>query len=230
MRFAWNQGEGQMYYSYAGQTAPALRRMQGVRIERMAFLYYDNLNRLLPLKPSYTSSELKRMTGVKLYLLLVNGDQWKELTSFTNIRNVQTIGVTIAKGAILPIPGPKAIKAFSLGDFYGLKKEGVVELVIKMSNAARWKVRLEFAPASKPDQIILRNFKMESPPGTIRTTGILDQTIGQNEFVNLLTLDRTGLFDYDDDQISGELVIKGSRPVVEVVRCDFDVAALFIRP
>ena len=230
MRFSWNAGDGQLYYSYAGQTAPALRRTQGVRLERLAFLYYDNLNRLLPLKPSYTSAELKRMTGVKLYLLLVKGDQWKELTSFTNIRNVQTIGVTIARGAILPLPMPKAIKAFSLGDFYGLRKEGIVELVVRTNNAARWKIRLEFAPASKPDQLILRNFKIEAPPGTIRTSGILDQAIGQNEFVNLLTVDRTGLFDYDEDQIAGELLIKGSRPIVEVARCDFEVASLFIRP
>ena len=230
MRFWWNPDEGQIYRSYAGVTKPIFSRMQGVRVERFAFLYYDNLNRLLPLGQSYSPSELKRITGVKLYLLLQKSLEHQELTSFTNVRNVQTIGATITKGSILPIPWPKEIKAFSVGDFYGLTGEGIVEFVVKTDNQPRWKVRLQFRQA-EADRILLVSFTMEAPPGTIRTSSILNQPIAQNEFVNLLGIDRSGLYDYDDDpDLSDAVLITGSNPTVEVTRCDFGVASLFIRP
>ena len=231
MRFAWSQDEKQLYRSYAGVTKPAFPRMQGVHVERLAFLYYDNLNRLLPLGQSYSQAELRRITGVKLYLLLTKGEEWKELTSFTNVRNTQTIGATIAKGSILPLPTPQAIKAFSLGDFSGLTQDGIVELVVNTTNRARWSVQLVFKTGVQPGTFTLHRFQMEAPPGTIRTSAILDQPLAQGEFVNLLGIDRSGLYDYDDDpDLKDSVLIKGANAVVEVTRCDFGTASLFIRP
>jgi len=231
LRFSWNPDEGQVYRSYGGVTQPVLRHMQGVRVERAAFLYYDNLNRLLPLGQSYSLAEVRRITGTKIYLLLTKRDQWKELTSFTNIRNVQTIGATITRGSILPLPAPKDIKAFSLGDFYGLQGDGIIELVIHVDQRPRLKMQLTFHTAEGSDRLLLHQFQIEAPPETLRTSAILNQALSQNEFVNLLSLDRTGLYDYDYDMdIKDQLVIKGHQHVVEVTRCDFSVVSLFIRP
>ena len=200
-------------------------------MELLAFLYYDNLNRLLPLGQSYSQAEMRRITGTKLYLLLTKNSQWKELTSFTNIRNVQTIGATITRGSILPLPGPKAIKAFSLGDFYGLTGDGIIELVVTADNRPRLKMQLAFQSAEASDRLILHRFQIEAPPGALRTSEIVNQTLTQNEFVNLLSLDRTGLYDYDYDMdIKDQLVVKGAHHFVEVTRCDFSVVSLFIRP
>lgn len=231
LRFSWSQSDKQIYRSYGGETAPALARMQGVAVERLAFLYYDNLNRLLPLGQTYTPAELRRITGVKLYVLLTRGEEWNELTSFTNVRNAQTIGATIAKGSVLPLPLPKAIKAFSLGDFSLLKDDGIVELVVKTGTRARWLVQVVFKKGAQADSFVLHRFQMEAPPGTIRTSAILDQPLAQGEFVNLLGLDRSGLYDYDDDQdLQDTVQIKGDNPTVEVTQCDFGTASLFIRP
>jgi prepilin-type N-terminal cleavage/methylation domain-containing protein len=231
IRFWWEADLGTVFRSYAGSSRPLVRQMRGVRIERLAFLYYDNLNRLLPMGRSYTASELRRITGVKVYLLLSRTEGWSEVTSFTNIRNVQTIGVTITVGSRLPLPSPQEIKAFSLGDFHGLRGEGLLELVVTTDERPRWKIRLEFAPGSESDQIILNRFQIEAPPGTIRTAMILNQAIAQNEFVNLLGLDRSGLYDYDDDpDLRDVVLVKGASPVVEVTQADFDVVSLFIRP
>jgi len=231
MRFSWNPDDGQLYRSYSGVTRPVLRQMQGVRVERAAFLYYDNLNRLLPLGQAYSLAEVRRITGTKIYLLLTKGSQWKELTSFTNIRNVQTIGATITRGSTLPLPPPKAIKAFSLGDFYGMQREGIIELVVHVDQRPRLKMHLTFQTVEASDRLLLRQFQIEAPPGTLRTSGILNQTLSQNEFVNLLSLDRTGLYDYDYDMdIKDQLVLKGHQYMVEVTRCDFSVVSLFIRP
>jgi len=231
MRFWWNPDAAQVYRSYADKTAPVFERMQGVKVDRLAFLYYDNLNRLFPLNQSFSPNELHRITGVKLYLLLRKGDEWKELTSFTNIRNVQTIGATITKGSMLPLPSPQAIKAFSLGDLSAITKETIVELVIRTDNRPRWKIQLEFVPGGEATRIMLRRFQIESPPGTVLTSGILNQAMAREEYVNLLAIDRSGLYDYDiDPDIKGQLVVKGNNPMVEVTRCDFATASLFIRP
>jgi len=231
VRFWLNPDDHQIYRSYAGTTEPVLKRLQGVTVERLAFLYYDNLNRLFPLGTAYSQSELRRITGVKLYLLLTKGEQWKEATSFTNVRNAQTIGATIAKGTVLPLPSPHDIKAFSIGEFTGLKDKGIVELLIKTGNKSRWQITLEFTAGQTPDRFLLHRFQIEAPPGTILTSAILDQPIAQGEFVNLLGLDRTGLYDYDEDpDIKGQLIVKGTSPAVEVTRFDFSVASMFIRP
>ena len=231
MRFWFDPQQKQVFRSYAGSTRPVSRRMNGVRVEKLAFLYYDNFNQLFPLDKSYSAAELRRVTGAKVYLSLRKGKEWKELTSFTNIRNVQTIGVTVSKGVTLPLPDPRLIKAMSLGDFSVLKKEAVVDLEIRSGGRSRWKIRLEFKPAGRESEIILHRFQIEAPKGTSRTSAILDQTISRNEFVNLLVIDRTGLFDYDDDpDIRDAVQLTEPGNSLVVTRCDFDIAAMFIRP
>lgn len=230
--FRWDPDAKRVYESYAGKTKDLLKTSQHVQTEQCAFLYYDNLNRLIPMEEeTLTSLSIKRATAVKLYLVLRRGTEFKELTSFTNVRNVTTIGATVTEGAELPMPSPVEIKAFSLGDFYGLKREGIVELVISAGGRPRWKVRLRFKRAAREEDLILERFQMEAPPGKIVTTGILEQTIAANEFVNIQTLDRTGLYDYDDDEEVRDLVvITGKDPTVTVTRLDFEGASLFIRP
>jgi len=47
-----------------------------------------------------------------------------------------------------------------------------------------------------------------------------------------MSVDRSGMYDYErDTDISGELVrIRADEVTLEVTRCDFDGALLFIRP
>ena len=79
--------------------------------------------------------------------------------------------------------------------------------------------------------LVLERFQMESPPCKILAAVILTQKISSNEFVDLLTLDRTGLYDYGQDEgVSGELAISGRDPTVTVTRLDFEGASLFLRP
>lgn len=231
--FRWDPELKRVYESYAGKTTDIIRRDQEVKVERCAFLYYDNLNRLIPMEKDGSLSKLavRRATAVKLYILLTEKGEFKELTSFTNVRNVTTIGATITEGAQLPMPSPTQIQAFSIGDFYGFKKEGVVELLIRTASKEKWKIRLKFKRAAKEEDLILERFQMESPPRKVLTSAILEQTIAANEFVSLQALDRSGLYDYDDDEDVVDLVaLVGKNPTVTVTRLDFEGASLFIRP
>ncbi len=231
--FRWDPDTRHVFESYGGKTRDLIKEHEKVRAERCIFLYYDNLNRLIPMEggDSLSSLAIKRATAVKLYILLSRANEIKELTSFTNVRNVSTIGATISEGAELPMPSAVKIKAFSLGDFYGLRRDGIVELVVAAQGTPRWKVRLKFKNAPKEEDLILERFQMEAPPGKIVTSGILEQTVAANEFVNIQTLDRTGLYDYDDDEEVRDLVvITGKNLTVTVTRLDFEGASLFIRP
>jgi hypothetical protein len=59
----------------------------------------------------------------------------------------------------------------------------------------------------------------------------MDQAMARIEFVNLLAIDRTGLFDYDDDpDIRDTVLLTGTGNVLVVTRCDFELASMFIRP
>lgn len=230
--FRWDPDAKRVYESYAGKTKDLLKSSSHVAVERCVFLFYDNLNRLIAMEgEALTPLSIKRATAVKLYLILRQKSEFKELTSFTNVRNVATIGATVSEGAELPMPTPVKIKAFSIGDFYGLRREGIIELVVSAGGRPRWKVRLKFKKAPREDDLILERFQMEAPPGKIVTAGILDQTIAANEFLNIQTLDRTGLYDFDDDEEVRDLVvITGKNLVVTVTRLDFEGASLFIRP
>lgn len=231
--FRWDPTAKKVYDSYGGKTKDLIQKEKTILVERCVFLYYDNLNRLIPMTDgeSLSSLAIKRATAVKLYLILRHDNTRWELTSFTNVRNVATIGATISEGVELPMPTPNAIKAFSLGDFYHLKKDGVVELVVRTRTHKGWKVRLKFKAAPREEDLILERFQIESPPGKILTSAILEQTIAANEFVSLETLDRTGLYDYDNDEDVNDLVnVTGANPIVTVTRLDFEGASLFIRP
>ncbi|MBI3333592.1 MAG: hypothetical protein HYZ93_05835 [Candidatus Omnitrophica bacterium] len=55
--------------------------------------------------------------------------------------------------------------------------------------------------------------------------------MSSHEFVNLQTIDRTGLYDYDDDEGIKDLVdVAGDNPTLTVSRLDFEGASVFIRP
>lgn len=231
--FRWESATWRIYESYAGKTRDILLHGDAVKVERCAFLYYDNLNRLLAFGEgkSLSSLALRRAMAVKIYLFLRLGSETKELTSFTNVRNVASIGATVTEGAQLPMPSPGVIKAFSLGDFYGFKREGLVQLLVKTRPNRSWAIQLKFKQGAKPDGLVLEKFQIESPRGKILTSGILDQEISSHEFVSLQAIDRTGLYDYDlDEGVKGQLEITGDNPTVTVTRLDFEGASLFIRP
>ncbi len=232
MAFRFDPESKKIFRSYSGKTEMIPKRLQGVETDRLAFLYYDNLNRLLPSNRSPGSSELRRITGVKVYLAFSKNQERRESTSFTNVRNVQTLGVTISKGSVVPISGPQAVRAFSMGDLSGLtKREGTVELAVKSQGRFRWKIRLQFRAGEDSSRLVLERFEIQAPIGQIRTSGIVNQPVSRSEFVDLMSIDRTGLFDYDDDEdISDTIVVPEGPNFLEVTECDFETAALFIRP
>jgi len=232
--FVWNKESRRIYFSYKGETKDLIRTMPDVKAESLRFLYYDNLNQLImPGANNLLSGEqIKRVTGVKVYLLLVKEGEWRESTSYTGVRNIQSTGVSVIEGSIIPVPASTRIKAFSMGNFFGRKRDGIIRLVIRPKDTKEWALQLKVSSdKTNPERMKVEKFQIESPPGRLLASGFVEQSFMLSEFVNLLVLDRTGLYDYDDDDGVKDFYISTEEPAfLEVERLDFDGASLFVRP
>ena len=149
-----------------------------------------------------------------------------------NIRNTQGVGVSIIEGSVVPMPSSVRIRALSLGNFFGRKKEGLVRLIIKPKNYRELVIQLKIIPdPSSSERLKVERFQMESPRGKTLVSGFINQTFMDTEFINLLTLDRSGFYDYNDDEGVGDFYIAEEEPVfLEVERLDFAGASLFVKP
>lgn len=233
--FSWNQESKRIYSSYNGETVDILKTQPETKVEKMAFIYYDNLNQMIPLTKGYLSdNQMKRATAVKVYVILSKKGDWRESVSYTNIRNISGTGVSIMEGSVVPLPSSARIKAFSIGNFFNRKKDGIVRLVVKPEKTQSWAIQLKIIPdSSSPDRLKVERFQMESPEGKMLTSSFLNQTFMNSppEFVSMQALDRTGLYDYDDDDGVDDFYISTEDPVfLEVERLDFDGASLFVKP
>ena len=232
--FSWNKGDKHIYKTYQGQTEDLLKTMPGIKVESLRFIYFDNLNQEVPRGsgPYLSQAKIKRATAVKVYLLLSRKDDWRESVSYINIRNTSGVGVSIVEGSVLPLPLSTRIKAFSIGNFFERKKEGIVRLLIKPKNYSDIVIQLTIIPdPTSSERLKVERFQIESPPGRTLTSSYLQQTFMNTEFVNLMTLDRSGFYDYDDDEAVDDFYIAEEEPIiVEVERLDFAGAALFIKP
>ncbi|MCX5711474.1 MAG: hypothetical protein NTY47_00145, partial [Candidatus Omnitrophica bacterium] len=232
--FTWNPENRHIYSFYKGETKDLLAKMQDIKVERLRFTYFDNLNQETA-APSggYLSKErAKRASAVKVYMLLAKKGDWRECASYVNVRNTQDVGVSIIEGSVIPIPSSTRIKALSIGNFYGRKRDGIVRLVIKPETCKQWGLQLRIVEdKTNPGRLIVERFQMESPLGRVLTSGQIDQSFNDFEFVNLLTMDRTGLYDYDKDNGVQDFYECEEDPVfLEVERLDFEGATLFVRP
>ncbi len=232
--FTWNHEDKHIYKTYKEKTDDILRTIPEVKVERLLFMYYDNLNQQIAAGSAgyLTAEQIKRATAVKIYLFLTRKGDWRESVTYTNIRNAQGVGVSIMEGTVVPVPSSKRIKAFSVGNFFNRKREGIVRFVIKPKDSKYWAVQLKIIPdPQSSERLKVERFQIESPPGKTLASSFLDQTFMSSEFVNLLAIDRTGMYDYDDDEgIEDFYIIEEDPVMLEVERLDFDGAALFIRP
>ena len=230
--FAWDSKTKRVFETYNGKTEDIIKRDDKTKIYALSFMYYDNLNQ--PVNTSggeFSVNDLRKITGVKIYIFAARKSDWLETTTYTNIRNVSSIGVSIVAGSEVPIPTTDKIKAFSIGNFYGgAGKDNVITLLATPKKGKAWRIMLKISKESE-NKMQVDYFQMEYPPGTKVASMYVELPFYADEFVNLMTLDRTGKYDYDEDTSIYDIVHVISAPVIlKVERCDFDGAQLFVRP
>ena len=232
-RFSWDPVSKGVYETYNKVTKDLLGKDRATKIYNLSFMYYDNLNQPIQAQGGSLSVEnLKRVTGVKIYLFAARKHEWIETTTYTNIRNVSSIGMSIIAGSEVPMPISEKMRGFSIGNFYGgSAKDNVITLIAVPEKGKSWSITLKISKGDEGDLMMVDYFQMEYPPGTVISSGYVEQSFHADEFVNLLTLDRTGRGDYDLDTNINDFVNVEHGPVIlKVQRCDFDGAQLFVRP
>ncbi len=228
----WDTVSEKVYETYNGISKDLTSRDEATKVRNLTFIYYNNLNEPIKINSgSLTVNELKRVTGVKVYLFTTRGDEWQETTTYTNIRNVSTIGISIHAGVEVPILTSDKIKAFSLGNFFGGgTKDNTIILLTKPSLGKSWRIKLKISK-TEGDSMKVDYFQMEYPPGNTVASSYNGPEFHEDEFINLMALDRTGRYDYDDDTNIDDFVNVLQGPVIlKVERCDFSGAQLFLRP
>ncbi|OIO79128.1 MAG: hypothetical protein AUJ89_05505 [Candidatus Omnitrophica bacterium CG1_02_43_210] len=233
--FYWDKDNKKVYETYNGATKELIEHNPGVKVEGVYYMYFDNLNQpVIPKQDGFVSKdELKKITAVKIYLFLSRNNEWQESTSFTNIRNVGSTGVSITAGTKIPMPLPDKIRAFSVGNLFGPRQSNnnQISFTATPNKGSTWKITIWVAKTGD-NMLNFMRYAIEYPPGKIVNSSYVNQKFAPEEFINLMSVDRSGMYDYErDTDISGELVrIRADEVTLEVTRCDFDGASLFIRP
>jgi len=231
--FSWEEGDQRIYSTFDGKTTDMLKHDKTTKIEYLKFIYYDGLNQLVEVPAGETTlpqKDLNRVTAVKVYLRVRKGPEVKEQTSFINIRSTLGGGIAITEGTVIPMPNSQDIRAFYIGNFQGVKGPATLELDVEPKMGTIWRVRLDLAPAGKED-MVLTNFSIQYPPGTPVFSDRPYKRFSARDSLNLLTIDRSGRYDYDDDEDMRDFVnVRGEGVFLTIRRMDMDGANIYIKP
>lgn len=230
--FYWDPVYKKIFETYDEVTKNVLKYDTGTEVDYLHFTYFDGLNQpVLPPNPEadLPLKDLNRVTAVKIYLRVKKGPEYKEQTSYINIRSTIGGGIAVSEGSIIPMPNSEDVKAFYIGNFQGVRGPSTIELEVAPRIGKAWKVRLDIAPSGQ--ELVLTNFSIDYPIGT---TVFFDRPFSKfksNDSINLLTIDRGGFYDYDDDEdIRDAVLVKGEDIVLTVKRLDVDGANLYVKP
>jgi hypothetical protein len=79
--------------------------------------------------------------------------------------------------------------------------------------------------------LYVTHYEMQYPVGKTLVAEPMERLLVEGEYVDLLNIDRSGLYDYDDEPDVKDFVsIGGDSALLEVVQMDVDGANLVVRP
>ena len=236
IRYFWDTGEGKLYYTHQGVTVEIPPRNPDVKIERIEFLYFANAN--APILPStaesgLSSSQLKRITAVKVIVVSEKGQEKREAASFVNIRNLSNrgAGIIITEGSEIDIPDSDNIKALSLVNIDGAHQDDEIVIEISSKMGKTWRITIEFGlpPEDLESQEMrVKSYQIEYPKGKVVLNEEVYFSLAKGvSFLNL----GNDLYDYDNDpNIKDVVYYKGEEIKLKVVKMDVDAAAIAVQP
>lgn len=204
--------------------------IKGVAFTDCDFQYFDNTNTLIPFKQdgSMDKELLPQITAVRVTLKAKGMGTNKEVSTFISLRNTRSAGagIVIRKGTKFKIPDSKHIRMFSLSNVIGVKEGDCIDIEAVSKSGESWKVRMELGIKDNVD--VIKKYSIEYPSGM----SVYSETINLTTDIpfNFLTLGNNGLYDYDFDKGSQNIVNLEGEVTLTVTRMDCSGAALFIRP
>lgn len=225
----WDEEDLAVYTEYHDGLKELSDNPFGVRITGLTMRYFDNANNPVSESTWVDTDRIPIITGVELMLEARLGDYKRSFLSFISIRNapMRSGYITLKDDMSIPIPDSKNIHTLLLTNIQGVDSEDVLEIEAVPERGRSWLLKIVFGRVGFAAPTIAR-CTVEYPPGnevfwTYPKTSV---DIG----LDMLLLDPSGKYDYDDDEdVDDDLILEGD--VVLTVRAmDVKGAGLFVRP
>jgi hypothetical protein len=137
-------------------------------------------------------------------------------------------GILLSEGLEIPIPDSERVRILQLINFTGVSDGNVVELKIGLPKAQNfWRVKLILG--SEEDVPLLKRYEIYYPGSQLVSES--SETFPLNQGFDLLSIDRDGFYDYDDDPgVTDQVMFKGDGVTLSVIRSDPEGVMIVVRP
>ncbi len=201
-----------------------------VEIFKVEFKYFTTNNEPVAVSGDWVdASDLQIISGVEVDMEARLGTQTQRLVRFVNLRNspMRTGYLTLRKGMRIPIPDSKKVRALTITNISGVGNNDVLQLeaLPRVGNAWRITIDFEHIGSSKP---LIKKIDVEYPPQRSAYTDYPRSTVDLG--VNLMLLGPDGLYDYDDDEDTEDVMLMEGDVVLYVSEMTIEGAGLFVRP
>ena len=220
---------GAIYSQYADGTTELSKNFLGVEITDFRLKYFDNTNTPITEFEWVGINDLNMITGIEIYIEAELGGYTKSILSFVSLRNAPLHSgyLALRKGTRIPIPDSDGIHTLLLTNLSGIENGDILEHEAVPVSGRTWRVRIEFSrKASSAPKI--EKLTIEYPAGHPKYTEY--PRMGTEAGLNLLTIDTSGLYDYDNDEDIKDFVSLKGDTMLEVKKMDLEGVGLFVRP
>ena len=225
----WDVKGGDIYFEHGDDIENLSKNFFGVKITDMKIKYFTNHNDLVSDRDWVNESDLQNITAIEVEIEAKMGQQRQTLRRFVNLRNapLRTGYLTLKKGMKLRIPDSEHIKTFLVTNISGISNNDVLafEAVPQAGKTLRFRFEFEKIGAFKP---VVRKVDVEYPPQKTVFSEYPRTPVDLGINLNLLGSD--GLYDYDKDQDTDDMVLLQGNVDLYVTEMSIDGAGLFVRP
>ena len=225
----WDPRTKDILFEHGDRLENLSKNFFGVEILNVHFDYYTNNNDRVTDRDWVDEQDLQTVTGVEVEIEAHLGDQTQKLVRFVNLRNapLRTGYLTLKKGMKIRIPDSKNVKTLLVTNLTGIANNDVLLLEAVPQAGKVWRARFEFERIGNQKPII-RKLDVEYPP---QKEVFTDYPRTPAELgINLLLLGSDGLYDYDDDEDTEDVVLLEGNVDLYVIEMNIEGAGLFVRP
>ncbi|MCK5706372.1 MAG: type II secretion system protein [Candidatus Aureabacteria bacterium] len=229
MQIYFNPKKEGVYRKYLGVEKPLFRGAQNIIGFKLR--YFDNSNNNLDMsKIDFSKTLTTPVTAVEVEVTTESGSETYTLRSFVNIRKkgIAGTGIYLTENAEVLIPKSDEVKILTITNFGGITERSTAEILIESKDpiTQTYLVKLFFDNINGME--FLTSYEIHYPRGEV----VLTKEVNRPAYhgMNLLSVDSTGHYDYDDDDNVEDFVIfNGKDVVLKVVKMDIGGMNLFVR-
>ena len=226
----WDPKTKQLLWEHGDQVENLAKNFFGVEILRVKFDYFTNHNDPVAIDHDWVDDkDLDGITAIQVEIEARLRDQTQRLVRFVNLRNapLRTGYLTLKKDMKIAIPDSKHIQTFLITNLSGISNNDVLVLDAVPHSGTPWRVRFEFEKTGSGKPIV-KKIQVEYPPQKVVFTDTPRITAALG--LNLMILGNDGLYDYDDDEDTEDVVILEGPVDLYVTEMNIKGAGLFVRP